>query len=1074
MGDALKTAIASASAPNSTQNLIGQLVGKVVDLVGTAPSAVGLVSDALCPTTTALANKTSPVPGIGTLTGGLNTLICDLALIDFTFRTTVNSGTGPIVHNMHTLLDVPVPLLVGNNPVPALIGTVTAISTSKVTLTINKLPGAPKTLPVQTELITRDPSNVQSSNRLSVGYDGRPSTAPDKFKTTLGILSTSAPVHLTVTIDQSGAGDGAALVAGETATGSSKTAHVAFTPFPATIGADLTLGASQDIKLTTSVASTAVAHVDLVDGSSEQVIDGTIDQLPTSAEVEISSAGASQRQIVYGANAPINTLKVTYRSLTNSASSSHLDQEADATVTGVPTGLTFTQTGAASASLTTTGGSIGQIDGGFAENGAPVPVAGTGSGAHVVLQSPLTSVAVRISGVSAVTVDASKPYTADIQSTSQPMDILVEDHDGGRTIDAQIHNLPAHLAITVDPDAGKVVSNGFGEAISEIKVQATSTSPWFARATRIVGDITGIPSEMTLTYGTASDGTFSVGSDNPIGEINLLASDGSDQALPDSNSGVMYTDVTGGKFAITARVAGLQSISANPSPLGVAERTNAPQVFEIHAHKDQIVADGTIEKLPSSLCFQQVPASGSTPDEFVYSANAPIDHIHLAASGLPLPGSATALLADILSLPKSIVITMPGGSGPVFTAAATNGNGNPDGSANCSTAQNGTPTGIGNLMVEMADSTNHFVQFRKQAGDYPFPPADPNADYSPTADGFTMRDLETSFVHNYAIGIQVHGLRSASVQTSPLDVKADVDPALAKPFGVSIQSQHADDGNDFTYYEGWLSKLVPNMDFGIPTPASLGVPDINPTLFHYSAGGVIPTLDFRSNLGGVKYLRAVVTNVPRNLDLCFGAGKDGEACWAEGYLNFPPFGTPIVAVGLNDHGTGAADGIDTSVNAVICLDRNHPDQCPGTEPTNSDQSHDFAVIDDLHLHELEFAIRAEVCDGLLFCGAAFANTSNQDVHGSIRYYKYHLTKIGALFYDLHAAIDLPPGFHALNRSTRWNDHPVTPPFYPSDHRGTITCPDGTGIHAHLTDNVSGADIFPNDISGVLCKDGLFG
>ena len=854
----------------------------------TLSGPVGSASNLLCPLLSRVSGVLAPVPVIGTLIGGLTGLVCDLKLLEFTWRTTVDTAAGPVSRDTPAVFGVPAFLPTATSVLPVLVASVTAVSTSQVTVEIDKMLFAPARLPVQVELIAHDPGHLSSdSDTVRFGYDGRPSGAPSRFTARLDLVSTSDPVHVRLAATQSGAGDGTALLGGIDnfdAGHVARSARLGYTPFPAAAGFDVTLGTvDQDVNVTTNAPATVAAHVSLINGADEQTIDGTIDKLPTSAEVHVTSGGADKRTVAYSANSPIATLHIDYASVTHGLGADTVNGKVTATVSGVPTGVTVDQSGPRQVHVSTSGGPVGMIEGGFATRGDVLLPSGVESGGRAVLDTVSTSVALRLRGLSDAVVDARGPYAVDLSSQTQPLHLVFDDRAEGRSIDATVQDLPAHLKLVVDPAAGKVASDGFGHGIAKITVRLVSSHLLFARVSRIRGTLTAVPAVMNLQYGEQPGGGFFVRSDNAVGNLEMQATD---------------------------------------------------------------------------------------------------------------PGE-------------------------------------------------------------------NFVQFRKQPGDFARTPADVAANFSPTADGFTLHDTLVPFLSDYALGVRVSGLRSVSVRTDPLDVKVDVDPALAQPFGLSIVTNHLDNPgqlNDFTYYEGWLTKLVPNMEFAKVPPDPIS----NPTRFRYTADAKIDFFDFRTNLGAVSYLHASVINLPRALSLCFGTSGDSRLCQQQGYGATPS----TVAVDINDEGTGARDGITPFVDVVYCLDRSFPEQCPGREPVNSDESHDFATIRNLGVHRLELAF--DVSGGALISGHLEANTDGQPTSGRISYYKFNWKHIGLLDYTLHASVNLPSGFSAVNRRTAWDNHVLTPPFYADSHTGTINCPGGTDIRAHATDNISGADVFPNDISGFLC------
>jgi hypothetical protein len=295
---------------------------------------------------------------------------------------------------------------------------------------------------------------------------------------------------------------------------------------------------------------------------------------------------------------------------------------------------------------------------------------GTESGANVISGGGLTSVAARLSGLQAATVDASGPYTADVQASSQPLHVIVKDSDTSRTIDATVHDLPAHIALSVDPDHGKVSENGFGQGIASVTADASSAAPFFASAKRLHAVLLGIPTSFNLQFAKTSGG-FSASIDHPVNQIDFTADDGSHSvSVPGSDSGATYHDVPG-EFAVAGRVFGLRSVSFQSDPLTVGVQSAAGHVFNMAALVQlggvNTTATGTIDQLPSSVNVALAP-SGDTTD-VKYTASSPISKLSLDATrSTPFFASAQHLHTDLSGIPAAFDLAFAK-TGDAFTAS---------------------------------------------------------------------------------------------------------------------------------------------------------------------------------------------------------------------------------------------------------------------------------------------------------------------------------------------------------------------------------------------------------------------
>ena len=617
-------------------------------------------------------------------------LTCNLGLLDYKFQTTFKRANGTeVVRTHNALVQIPRMLNVDDDIAPDLIGTIGLSGAGRFTLRVNRMLGESAALPTKVEAIISAPSGVDiGRDTIAFGYDTTTSKAPKTFNSGISLLSLIGPggPGIKFQTDVTGAGPSLALVGelfdkgpgGERR--SPMRARVGFTPVPATMTATVDLGNPLLATVTTSQRSKVDVLGQLISTpaagpSTEKRIDAVIDSLPSTVNVSYLSGGEFQRTVTYDASDPIGRIDVTYTEKIGTA----IDQKAVVTVKNLPKGLVVNQTGKVDADMHTTQGAIGEVYGSFA-NGEP-QAAPTAPGANVITSGDYSSVGFRAGGIEALDVHGAAPYTLDATLARQRFGVFIDDRDETRTIDAQVNSLPHKLHLELDPDAGHVVFNGFGEAIDEITLDADDDDPFFADATDITGAIRGLPAFLDVNFAQNKETGITVSANEGPREIEVLASDGSALALPPGEAGAVYRD-TADQYAVFARVFGLKSVAVDPDPLHAVIETNRGGDFSVDARLEKVdprfnlltdvkTIDGTLTGLPERV---EVTYAEGGPDirHVTYDGRGTLDGIDLTYEDLdPRRDEVdTKVLLGVDDLPERLTIDQTGAKAATLSASS--------------------------------------------------------------------------------------------------------------------------------------------------------------------------------------------------------------------------------------------------------------------------------------------------------------------------------------------------------------------------------------------------------------------
>lgn len=679
--------------------LVALTLGIALTTAGSAQAALGVSIPLLSPGTTLSASISAPfieglptgqtqlldaagnllcgpaqtvgggIPGIG---GPLGSAICAIPALDYQYVTRLKTANGEIVRRHVALVNVPTLLNVDSDILPDVVATLQVTSLTTFSLRIDRLLGETSTLPMSIEAIVDDPTNgAIPRDRINVGYDARASRAPTSWKATATLPDTGDPnlTALNVTQDIVGAGstlttlgglfNGDALSRVDPMDG-----KLTYTPVPTHATLGLTLGKYLEARAGANTPVGLNGDVEIVNGAHEQHANVNVTGLPQSLSARIEQPGADQRTVTYAASAAVPALDATYTDATSGVLATKVLVKA----TGIPTGMVVKQTGARKGTFNATGGSLGSVEAAYA-NGEPKLLAVNQPYARVFDDGTLKSYAGRIDGLQSASVDATGPIAAELQlgpDARKPFRALVE--TPGRSIDGTVSNLPRHLKLNYDADAGKIDYDAFAETIDKITLDATQATPFFGRVKKIHGVIEQLPSKAIVTIKPDNGGVKLV-TDNPIGKVEALLTSGPDASLPAGELGAQVEDLAS-RFTAFVRVEGLKLVDVNTGPgnkvSGHVQLASKP--LHLRYVRDGQTIDGKLTAIPSDMTIAFDPDAGKVN----YDANAGIDRIDaVVTSDAPLFGRVKRIDARVDKLPAHVDLGFKPASGSGATFAAT-------------------------------------------------------------------------------------------------------------------------------------------------------------------------------------------------------------------------------------------------------------------------------------------------------------------------------------------------------------------------------------------------------------------
>lgn len=1048
---------------------------------------------------TGVVNVTASVPILGTLLNGVQTLlsgvvaatttaacdatdnetVCSLTVLSYAVATDYVQPNGTHTANVTgAIINVPAFVDATGDGFPDLQVTATGLSASNVKLEIRRYLFAPANMPVSVEAIVADPS---ASNRvINVGYDARAKSAPNVW-TANASITTGTSIKVNANLSVQGAPSTMAVVGGVYNPGPSgarlnpKQARLNYTPVPASSAIAFNLGPNAQTG-TISAATQTRADLDLLlqDGAKGQRVNGTIDKLQKPITLLLDKVDGNQH-VRLNTQKDVDNAKLTYESFTADGVMQRVRLNADK----LPGQTDFTQT--KEGILVDADSPIETVSGGVSlgvppsETSSPKPVPANfpvesddPSYVHQDTTNEVNSTTFRVKGIEHVSVATTGPQTnrkmtIGARLTSAPLHAVVTNdaQPGGTRYDADINDLPHNFTVAIAPAQKRLLefcgsktdqadpcsadAQAEPQGIANITLnEARSPEPLFGEAKKLTGVVNDIPSTLGLDLETRKPSGPSdpdqatrvrIDTTRPVGEVILRASDGS--ALPDNptDDGVVFID-TPATWLVVARVHGLSSIRFDTSPLVPVDgsvKTAGNHVFDLDLTKQSdgdpmpLVVDGKINKLPSEV---GVRVSNDNGVRMKYTASSTIGEISATVTGLP--GSLPSIFARATDFPKELNVIAGDGT----YAADTGANGGRIGLVEFQGGPNVADVGT-------------WMPFRAE-------PGLTSGELRGDRDGFSYDDRGGVL----RVGARVSGFRGFRYSPEganaffPMRVEADIDPALAQPFGLSLYKSGTPDST----YQGFIDRIQPKTKIAIGYGSrgnGFGFYDAccaPARLIHYEADGVLSKLDLRSNLGDAnRYFRLQLQDLPRYMDVCFGTGDlSGHSCQRVAPQNHTPNEFDRrhkAAVDIEDYGTADRD---MRVDMVLCLDNPVEAECdpivPDADPHDIDDSisENYLRIDNMRIRNLALDIHGERCDNsLLFCGHLGVDTNSRTASvDDLVYYDKNVAEAG-LTYGLLARVHWPADFVAEDFYSHWQGKPVLGFLSRANwHEGAVNCPNG--------------------------------
>lgn len=568
----------------------------------------------------------------------IGAVACAVGALDFRFMTKLRTNDGEVVRTRVGIVNVPTALEVGDgDATPDLIATVTATSLSRFGLRIERALGENGPLPVSVEALIDDPSagNLPREN-IAFGYDVRDDRAPQSWEAAITLADGERAddvAKLDVEHTTSGAGAGVTVTGGlydgdDLQRRNPLGGRLAYRPAAPSANFGLTIGERLQLRLGASAPVTLTAEAELVDGPAAKRIRATLDQLPRSIVLDYEQTGENERVAAYTASASVPKVDVDYRL----EEAGTLKQRAVVIAKQLPLGMRIEQTARLAGNFAATGGALGSVEVGFA-NGDPRLLAGADTPyAYAVTDGELKSYAGRVDELVSASFDATDAIELDTEfAARKPFVVKLDLPD--MKVDGRLDELPRRASVNVNLTGGSIAYDGFGDTIDRIAVEATRTTPWFARATRVAGEVRALPPKVTIGFDIkAKEARFDASA--PVGKIEFAGADGALESAPRGEAGIVLRD-TPGRFAVAARVFGLQEAriwrdpaSTDPDLMRLAAKI-APGPFGAVMEDATDLVEARVADLPGTL-------SATVSDQpanvvVTYDAGAPIAEVTASA-----------------------------------------------------------------------------------------------------------------------------------------------------------------------------------------------------------------------------------------------------------------------------------------------------------------------------------------------------------------------------------------------------------------------------------------------------------
>ena len=570
------------------------------------------------------------------------------------------------------------------------------LSTSRVGIVIDRLPGSRAPLPASVEAIVRDPTGGDiGRQRIAVGYDARAGQAPRRFRATALLGFGGDPKRFVVQQTTSGASEGLKTIAElfDPGSGGSRLRPeriaIGFSPVASSVRVDATLASPRiAVGVTTSQPAKATIDGAIDDGEGVQSLHAIVDRLPTAVSVAYTEDGGLPR-LSYDAGSPIASIRARYEHRVGG----ELREAAVAAVDDLPGHLSFALTAATSGNFHASA-PIGQVEVAAARNGEPLPVGGTQPGVRLDRHGDFASFGARLRGLQDARVDAAGPIAVDAVIARQPFSVAVDDRVGGLRVSGTIADLPARPSLRIDLPGGAIVYDGHGATIRRIALVARGR---FGALRRIAATIDRLPTgAVRFATRRRSPTRIRFAAARPLGAVDLVATSGRAPPRAPAGRDVLYYRDVRGAFVAHLRVTGVRAVTFSAPPAGrrgpvvasIERASRRPIHVDVRARfgsaaRAPLVVKGRLVGLPDRM---RLRLEGRRGLHAAYDGSAPIGAIHLSVRGGGLPALARRVRLDLRDLPRRLRIDQSR-AGKVIEATADR----PVGSLSVAVASRGEP-----------------------------------------------------------------------------------------------------------------------------------------------------------------------------------------------------------------------------------------------------------------------------------------------------------------------------------------------------------------------------------------------
>jgi hypothetical protein len=523
------------------------------------------------------------------------------------------------------------------------------VDAGRATLRVTQLPGAPSPLPLAVEAILADPRH-ESDLRVAFGYDALADTAPAAYDATIALLGEGERVS-SFTLDLHAVAPGSTL--GVTADvyregpGGERLdpqrGRIDFTPVPAVahfgVIAGSQFGLNQSgVDLAADTPTKAVVLIEDVQGADESRVDATIDQVPASLSILLTTSDDGSQTFSYSATARVQLIDVRGTQLVGGAIVEELvlrlqDMAMNASlVQDSPTHSTFQADSP-----------IGTVEVGAATGGAVKFLSEPNAYLYADDSGGVDSFAVRVLGLSAFEISTADPFLVDATLQAGPFHVVLV--QGAASLEAWIRDLPDHVRIQFSAVQGSLSYQG-SAVIGEITVDATDPAGIAGRATQLHLLARDIPRALDLAFGESGSTVTIDAKGQTLGLIEVQLTSGPDDRLDPAVDGVLLEDLAD-RYVVFARVTGLRKIVGTQMPQpDVTLETTGGRVFKVDLNElvgsRVVYTRATLDSLPASVHVRLADpeifydASG-TASSLVFDTNSG-DRWNLHADiGNPLP-----------------------------------------------------------------------------------------------------------------------------------------------------------------------------------------------------------------------------------------------------------------------------------------------------------------------------------------------------------------------------------------------------------------------------------------------------